>query len=36
MRESFDPSRVIEAAADEMHSTLDLDRVVIRLTSGED
>jgi GAF domain-containing protein len=36
MRESFDLGRVIETAADEVYSTLGLDKVVIRLTSGED
>jgi GAF domain-containing protein len=36
MRESFDLDRVLESAADEVYKTLGLDRVVIRLTSGDD
>jgi PAS domain S-box-containing protein len=36
MRESLDVRRVLETTADELYETLGLDKVVIRLSAGED
>ncbi len=36
MRETLDVRRVLETAADELYQTLGLDKVVIRLTTGDD